>query len=273
MLKLEDLMDSNEWTLRNTPTYRTVAPDLVLIGIVHRDFETKPKGKLHRLKHELDSLTHLAFEATERGFDEMKRHKRINYEIFAHNYFKGQKHYLDSGSNRSELLAEHGLGRELHKYFLVFGATKGIIQKQGENLDAKEFFRMLQEYFKSIEMFGTEIHGFKMPEIMDCYKKIFGGLIENDDLYDSCIEAYGCFSSYLGRLRDNRIYQPKIQNMRRNFEGHKGVIFGAYHAEYMFKLLTGQVDENYIKWQDFVNQLGPVPKIGIEYFEQLSKRK
>ena len=132
---------------------------------------------------------------------------------------------------------------------------------------------MLEEYFKSVEMFGTEIRGFKIPEILDCYKQIFGGFIENEELYSQCIEAYDSFSTFLGRLRDNRIYEPKIQNLRRNFDGLKGVIFGAFHVDYMFKLLTGKVDKNYIRWQDFVNQLGPVPKAGIEYFEQLSKRK
>ena len=75
------------------------------------------------------------------------------------------------------------------------------------------------------------------------------------------------FREYYDRLRDFRIYAPKIKQSVLTETGTKGVILGKDHIDTVKLLLYEQINSQYPSWSEYKRQIDEKSRRGIEMLE------
>ncbi|MEK6811351.1 MAG: hypothetical protein AABX96_02480 [Nanoarchaeota archaeon] len=244
-----------------SPVYEQVFPDLVLIGVHHKD--VKPKGKdVYKLERKLDCLNHLAFEGTENTQKYMVEINARNYEFKAFNYFKGRKHFLDEGVDYTAILSSQRVQKPIIAVCQILRNIREIIDA-GKN---GKFTQALKTYLKRTEQTIPGFSNLKTDEILEAFPYLMEKM-GNSTVHEDCMLASFKFTEYRSLLRDVKIYGPKISTMR-TLEGNKGAIVGGGHIKNLKAFLTGNIGSDVILWEEYVNNLDNASRRGFGILEE-----
>ncbi len=268
------------------PVYRKSRSGVLLIGTLHDDEDQfpMPERKVVEFKARLGKLDHLAFEgdrALHSSLLSREEHWKETYEGIAFAIFKGKRHFLDkrAETDHAALLLQYGVSAE------TFGVTVGLscvgdligaFIGRGAGLGAIESSGMVRYYIEMpIEtMQRQRIQGLgrvDKREIAERAMKALSSIVSEFDQRTAIMigRACGAFDAFLGAIRDERVYGPRLIEIAR-LEGRKGVLIGAGHLENLERILGGGNIE--IDWKAYVDSMDEGTRKAVRMMEDAASR-
>lgn len=256
-------------SLTNTPIYRDVS-DLLLIGISHKDFGGKKfDTKLFEFKRRLRSLDHLAFEGRQNTHEVNGSTGANTYEQAAYKHFRGQKHYLDEGTNYSKAVEKYGVSKDL---FILLNALRDLkVATSKTDGDLLKKIESGLEFKKEIYFGSDEVD---IQKIMDTVATFLVNVLSNiHDNLPACLAAQEAFFEYMPRIRDYEVYAPEIKKIQTAFNGKKGAILGANHIDYLCGILSDEIKTPPPQWKELFEEMDDEAKKGVMLLEDFISRQ
>lgn len=273
------MTNNNSYEFRNTPHYDRSNSSLVLIGVTHSEFGNAsedgiPVDELERridtYRGEILGLDQLAVESNESNWLQLTNPTDPNtFESIARQAFTGQYHYLDQDSDYTILLQEQGISPYL---FGPLEMLRHIPDVQTACPTWHQFETTMTETLRHGKETASGYQNIEVEKVIANMAMFLAPMMAAPTALRDFFEAGVAFNKeYLGRIRDSKVYAPRIRRMLEQ-GGNAGAVLGKEHIDPISRILKGEIDETeYLDWERFKQSSDPNIKATIELIEQFAE--
>lgn len=236
---------------QNVPVYSPLSGG-ILIGVNHVDPVNKVPQKKAQFQRLLQDCDALIMESTPDSLaDPNAPYDLVTFEHLAIQTFQGPTYYVEMGVNVKEVLIRYGIPRASFGMFHVSIVVPEALNRSGHQLP--RFVENLRRNFHSDQDIASDAN-----RIIDIMLSEINrlGVKKAEDYFGVLSLVYQHFR---GQIREFEILTPRTQKLLHDLPGHKAVIVGAGHFNYLKENLAGtpKIRPRPPSWNQVIMRLPP----------------